>query len=385
MKIRDVIKLSMHHVICGGLKTFLCIIAVFAGVFAFCVACYAGKYAGNTVSKELENLGIKGIAFYSGNKIELSSDDLLDIKGVNGVSNVMPLSVITSTVKMKNNERSALLLSVDDSLEKIWNVKVLFGRAFNKSDMANRRNVAIVDAEYAYDIYKRENIVGREINIQIDGLYEKYEIVGVIKSQKKGIQTLVGTSVPEVVYIPYVNVTDIDMVAISCLKGYDHDDVSTRVKNRIRDKTGLSMNYKNLDIYMDSFGNIIDTVALLAAAFASISLAVGGIGVMSNMLNKAEQRRYEIGVYISLGASKRDICLMFLFESIIICLIGGIAGWIISSLLYDIMGSTFGIALSADGTIATYGIIASTVCGAVFGIFPAVKAASMKPINAIRG
>lgn len=385
MKILDIVKLSFHHILCGGLKTLLCIFAVFAGVFAFCMACYAGDYAAETVSSELDKLGIKGIAFYSKNKISFTTSDISDISKIKGVDEAMPLSIMPGTSKLKNYERTALIISVDDSLEKIWNVNLLYGRTFSYNDIHNKNNVAIIDSEYAKEIYKRENVVGKEIILQIDGVYEAYQIIGIVTSQKKGLQTLVGTEVPEVVYIPYVDRLGTDMIAISCSSGFDYEEVSTRVQNKIREQTGTTMYYKNLDLYVDSFSNIIDTVGLLAIAFAAISLIVGGIGVMSNMLNKAEQRKYEIGVYISLGASGRDVCLMFLVEAVLICLIGGILGWLTGSVIFDLISHSFGLVFSPDSTVAIYGIVVSSACGVLFGMFPAIKAASMKPINAIRG
>ena len=385
MKVYNIIKLSFHHICCDGIKTFLCIIAIFTGVFAFCISCYAGEYAEKKVEAELDKLGIKGITFYSKNLTYIGENELKSISSVNGVKSIMPISLITGSSKMKNTERTSLVIAVDENLQNIWSIETLFGRCFNGADIYMNRNVAIIDSEYAHDIYKRENIVGKDIIIQINGVYEKYEIIGVISPQKKSIQTLVGTQVPEIIYIPYGKTAQTDMLAISCMAGYNFDDVCLRVQNKIKEETGVTTSYKNLDIYVDGFNSIVDTVALLGSIFSSIALIVGGIGVTSNMLNKTEQRRYEIGVYLSLGASKNDICLMFLIEAVIICLIGGILGWVMSSALFEGVNNILGKIDVSNSAVARYGVASSCICGVIFGIFPAIKASRMRPIDAIRG
>lgn len=385
MKISDIIKLSFSHIYCGGVKTFLCIIAMLAGVFSFCIACYAGEFATNTVEYELNKIGIKGIAFYSSNLSTLTQAELRSVSDVKGVENIMPMSFITGNIKMKNSERTALVIGADQNLQKVWNVELLYGRSFNYNDIFLGKNVVIVDSEYANNIYHRDNVVGKTLTVEINGITDIYEIIGVILPQKESIQMLVGSQVPEIVYIPSAKTEKIDMLAVTCMTGYDTEKVSIRVQNKIKDQTGISVNYKNLDVYIDSFSKIVDIVALLGAIFASIALIVGGIGVMSNMLNKTEQRKYEIGVYLSLGASKRDICLMFLFESILICLIGGVLGWALSTGVFEIFNTAFQGTGVSNSIVATYGVIASCLCGVIFGLFPAAKAAMMKPIDAIRG
>jgi macrolide transport system ATP-binding/permease protein len=171
---------------------------------------------------------------------------------------------------------------------------------------------------------------------------------------------------------------------MACMNKSNSEDVCVRVQNKIQDLTGVYVGYKNLDIYLENFKQITNIVTLLGSVLASLSLIVGGIGLTSNMLNKTEQRKYEIGVYLSIGASKKDICLMFLFEAILICLFGGVVGWGISSALFDVLSDYIGNVIVSDSKIALYGVFVSGICGVLFGLFPAVKAASMKPIDAIR-
>lgn len=384
MKLRDIFMLSLHQVRYGGMKTLLCIIAMVTGVFAFCMSCYASQYAIRTVELELNKLGIRGIAFYSKNFPDISDRDIKSIEAVKGIKSIMPVSFSTGSIKMKNSERTALIIGADDKLQDIWNVQLLYGRLFSSSDFLKQSNVAIVDSGYAYDIYRRENILGKEITVTIDGLVERYEIIGVISPQKESIQSLVGTEVPEIVYIPSYKISRTDALTMACMNKSNSEDVCVRVQNKIQDLTGVYVGYKNLDIYLENFKQITNIVTLLGSVLASLSLIVGGIGLTSNMLNKTEQRKYEIGVYLSIGASKKDICLMFLFEAILICLFGGVVGWGISSALFDVLSDYIGNVIVSDSKIALYGVFASGICGILFGLFPAVKAASMKPIDAIR-
>lgn len=127
------------------------------------------------------------------------------------------------------------------------------------------------------------------------------------------------------------------------------------------------------------------TLELLLGAIAGISLVVGGIGIMNIMLVSVTERTREIGIRKAIGAQKSDIVVQFLIESAVISLMGGVIGMALSQLVLTVINlAKPGYSFAISGSVAAVALGFSIFVGIVFGIYPAAKAASLKPINALR-
>ena len=135
---------------------------------------------------------------------------------------------------------------------------------------------------------------------------------------------------------------------------------------------------------MDTFSSILQMVSVLITLIGGISLLVGGIGVMNSMIAAVEGRRREIGIYMAIGARRRDIVGCYLLESILICLFGGIAGGIFGGGLLFLGAHALGVALEFHLRYLLLAESAALGCGLLFGILPAFRAANMSPIAAMR-
>ena len=218
-----------------------------------------------------------------------------------------------------------------------------------------------------------------------------FSIVGVIRSQKTGIEGLVGASLPVFAYVPYTAIQQItgdgnlSKLVISCsgsANEYKMADTAAKLLSRMNG--GIEISYENLSGYVDTFKQITHTVSIFVSAVAAISILVGGIGVMNSMVAAAEHRTEEIGIYLALGASRGDILRCFLWESVFICMIGGIVGCGLSWVCFFIAAKLTGLPINPSLKLLMYGLLVSGGCGVFFGILPAIRASRLNPIEAIR-
>lgn len=187
--------------------------------------------------------------------------------------------------------------------------------------------------------------------------------------------------------IKYLN-TDTKVNSI-LLKVEDTSNINKsilNVENNVRSEFQISTDYFTVtssSSILESMDNITNTLTLLLGGIASISLIVGGIGVMNVMLVSVSERTKEIGIRKSLGAKRKDIMNQFLIESLMLCITGGILG-IIFSVLIGYIISIFNISFTLSTTIIILSVTISLFIGLIFGIFPAYKASSLNPIDALR-
>ena len=382
MRLKDVAAYSLNKIRHGGIKTALCTAAVFIGVLSVCVAFTAGEVSKTALKNELSEIGIRGSALYTanGSGLGLNVEQIEKLAATEGVNCLMPFSLGSGGVSMNKQSFSALVIGADENLQSVWEVDVLYGRGFSKNDLEEKKNVALIDGDLSLAVFKRTNTVGKRLFLSVGDKAGYYEIIGVVRSQKAGLQSLIGASVPEIVYIPYSVSDNVDKLAVSCVG--DSKEVCAALAYEIKEISGVDLDYKDLDVYADSFLRIGDIVAKLAAAMGFISLFVGGIGVMSNMLSAADERKREIGVLLSLGAGKKDILLTFLFESVLLCVIGGTLALAVCDLFAGTLLKGYqGIPYFSGGV---FGIAVSLLCGSLFGVIPAIRASMLDPAEAMR-
>ena len=164
------------------------------------------------------------------------------------------------------------------------------------------------------------------------------------------------------------------------------DNTISLLENYIRSTLQISSDYYSVssqDSILNTMENINNTLSLLLGGIASISLIVGGIGVMNVMLVSVTERTKEIGIRKALGAKKSDILLQFLVEALVLSVIGGIIG-IILGIVIGNMANGMGYTFTPDTTTIIIAFSSSAIIGLIFGIFPAYRAGKLNPIDALR-
>ena len=382
----DLLVLAGKNIFRAGIRTKLCVLAICVGITSVSSVLSFGLLAGDSVQQELDRIGVGGVAFYHKAGESLSEQAVETIASANGVHAVMPLAIASGTIQLRNLSSSAGILGIDQALSDVFQIEVYHGSLPTATQVREAAKIAVIDADFAQKVYKRTNVIGKTLYVTVNGRKEAMEICAVIRSQSAGISMMVGGKMPYLVYMPYTTLQTMDPAAQTdkLITNLDDPDAADNMLEKLNRAEGTNYLYENLNQYLDSFSAITDTIALLISGIAGISVVVGGIGVMNAMVSSIDTRTREIGIYRALGAKKREIMQTFLCEAMLLCLIGGLLGIVCSYGIVCLFQKLFDAALHYQRESMLISLAISAVCGVLFGMLPALRAAKLDPIKAIR-
>jgi len=271
-----------------------------------------------------------------------------------------------------------------------WNVNE--GYLFEEEDLAIRNRVAVMGSTTAKNLFG-DSGSAMDRQIRIDTVY--FNVIGVLESKGAGMG---GNDQDDIIFVPMdtamtrLNVRNpgnIDMILISVVnKSYmdaaqrETEQILLESRN-ISDRANADFNIMNQAEMIDMASATTRTLTTLLAAIAGVSLLVGGIGIMNIMLVSVTERTREIGIRMAVGGRKRDILFQFLTESVILSLMGGLFGIGLAFLACELL-TMAGIPTSINPLIVTVSALFAAAVGVIFGYYPALKAARLYPIDALR-
>ena len=388
--LKDYISMAARNVRRGKSRSFLTSLAIAIGIAAVVLLTAIGESGKTLIYAQLENIGINGIMVFSGESSSLSIQDGERIHArIAEVVSCMPFETCIGTYSIYAHQSSScVLIGVDERLDEYMRMDVLYGRLFTANECKNGSKVCVVGSELAQKNYQRDNIVGKKIIITNDGISDEYEIIGVVHATLNRFSSVLGFQIPGFLYVPYSAITtDDDIGQLAVKVNGDNPDTAVRQIESLLRKTkvnGKSFQVENLSGYMHEFDAVLGLLTGVLSATAAISLFVAGIGIMNAMFATVSDRRYEIGICKAIGADAWQIALTFLLETMMLTLLGGIGGLIFGLAVAAAVFAFLGTSLTLNIYAILLPCLITLTVGLLSGILPAVSAARLQPIIAIR-
>lgn len=303
---------------------------------------------------------------------------------------VSPESRVRTTAKYGNNSMSLFITGGDENYLATTSFTFLSGRFYNEVEAKAGRPVAVLGYEIADKIFNKINPIGREI--EINGY--RFKVIGVLA--KQGSFMLGDFNPDNIIYLPIKNIFNhfanrkyrsltIVIKAKNAQLIQNTKDEAESVMRRVRalrfnEESNFSINQQ--EGMQEQYNKTVGVIQIAGLVITGLALFVGAIGIMNIMFVSVKERTKEIGIRKAIGATKIAILRQFIFESSMICLMGGLIGLVIAIILSLIMKEFLPTSISFDAFFVA--LIISLITGIVSGIAPAYKAAKLDPVEALR-
>lgn len=389
MRTADLFRLAAANLRENPLRTALCALSVAVGTGALLLIAAIGLFGQTQVQAALQTLGVSGLTVYldghgAGTPLSAELADTLE-QAIDGVDSVMPIKAKTGTVRAGHATENAVFLGADERLDEVMQLEVLAGALLTERQADTAQPVAVIGNELAQALYGRTNITGRQILLRIDGRDQYFTVCGVVKAQTSALGSALSSFAPHLIYVPYACLAsqqeNADQVFVQCSAQADLSTVSGQISRYLsgRGQVDGTVRVQNMTGMVDTVEQLADLCVLLFLVVGAITLCVALIGVLCSMLAATHEKIGEIGILLALGAQPRDIRRLFLLQSALLCALGGLCGlFLAGGALYWVMS------LLPDWRVPAMLLALSVACGAAAGLLPAVRAARLDPIDAMR-
>lgn len=386
---------SLINIFRSRTRSLLTMAGIAVGVFSVVLISTVGAVGTSEVGKTLVTMGVDTLLIQTAENavsVTLKDTDVSAVRDIEGVSDVMPLMASITEAKLLGRRLDCYVWGVDKSADKLISLTAKHGRLITNADCAAREKVCVIDEQFALKSYGRSNIVGKKLSIFLGGKYHTFTVIGVAESGLTSLQNMLSNIMPGFMYLPITTMqqlcgrTTYDKIAVKLTDANSDTEIVDLVTGALDKKNDVKDGYicNNLLSQKSQLEGIMSIVTTALSLVAGISLVVSGISVMTTMMMSVGERTREIGIKKAIGAKSSDIWAEFLTESVILTLLGSIAGIAFGLLVSGVGCLIIKVPFTVNIGSLLFSALASAAIGAVFGAYPAVKAAKLRPAEALR-
>jgi putative ABC transport system permease protein len=407
-----IIKLSFQALRENGIRSFLTALGIIVGTAIVVIVLSVGEGIKSLIFQQVSNITSESLAIETqvpskGNSIQkaqnsaigieittLSLDDFEDISRLPNFANGFPMLTGQGKFVHRNTTKTTIFFAVGHQYADSEKLKIAKGRFFTQEEDASLARVVVLGSELKNILFGNEQAIGKRITVN----QQQYQVVGI--AEEMGLKFFL--NVDEMAYFPVrtaqkkiLGIDHLSTISIKMKNKNFLDSTISQIENILRKNHNIKDSEKDdfvirtADEAMDIIGTITTGVSLLLFALASISLIVGGVGIMNVMYVSVTERTNEIGLKKAIGASPFAIRIQFIIEAVFLSVSGGIIGIIMGTIiskLVSVVAQLFAFdwpfLLPMNALLLSFGI--SFLIGVLFGYAPAKKAAQMNPIDALR-
>ncbi len=403
MTFNDIMKESWLSISGNKLRSFLTVLGIIIGVMAVVIMVAVGETVQQSITDQFSSLGTNTIVIRAGaarvggvrtgNRQTLTTDDAEYLARMPDVAAVSPMQNSAAQVVFGNKNWGTSLVGVYPDYQTVQNIDIEYGTFFDMDAVKSASTYAVIGPDTAKELDLPSNPVGQIIRI----MNTPFVIVGVTKA--KGDSAM--GSADDMVLIPITTLkkrlsgsrfpNSVQAIVLKLYQDADNniatEQITAILRSRHRLKDGDDDDFQITDMkqVMETMNTVTGYIKLLLVAIAAVSLLVGSIGIMNMMLVSVAERTREIGVRKAIGAREKNIIIQFLSESVLISFIGSMTGLVLGEGLAQGVGR---FALGYNVPLSIWPVVVSVtvaiVVGLASGVFPAIKAAKLNPIDSLR-
>ena len=406
MLIKESFLLALSAVRVNRMRSFLTMLGIVIGIGSVIGITAIGDSIKSIMGKEIDNIGTNQIFIAlswerdeHGDDEYFTMDDFraVEEKFADKIAYMVPGNANKEVQQEINNKKYTIALTGARGglLEQRANISMVAGRMITEEDAEQENNVIVIDKKLAQEVAGGVDVIGQKLEIDFGDSVKELTVVGVVEEKVSAFAQQIGISDKNKItcYVPYT-LSDIESEGSGYIGFYHHKDMSIsqeelakQVGDFLVATKGVpkdSYRQESVEKQASQVNGMLSLISLGIGVIASISLIVGGIGIMNIMLVSVTERTREIGIRKALGAKTKNILFQFLIESSILSLIGGLIGIVVGLGIGKLGAILAKVDLKINIPVIVGAVIFSSLVGMFFGLYPAKRAAKLDPIEALR-